>query len=141
MGVASDAQAKPEHDRGERSSPADLISPALAGAGFVGVRARSAVIPFRGLFKWCASEARLRRVAWADVKDLRRLKNRARVLRFSKPTPGLGWQASAMGERTKGLWVMERPCPQKIMGDRTGLSTGMGDITMRRRHLVRAGLP
>lgn len=80
---------------------------------------------------------RLHRVALADVKDLRKLRNRARVLRFSKPAPGLGWQAAAMGERTKRFWVMERPCPQKIMGDRTSLSTGMGDITMRRTHLVR----
>ena len=36
MGVESDAQAKPEHDRGKRSFPADWISPALAGAFVVG---------------------------------------------------------------------------------------------------------
>ena len=35
MGVESDAQAKPEHDRGKRSFPADQGLPALAGAGQV----------------------------------------------------------------------------------------------------------
>ena len=33
MGVASDAQAKPEHGRGKRSFPADWFLPALAGTG------------------------------------------------------------------------------------------------------------
>ena len=59
-----------------------------------------------------------------------KVKNRARALRFLKAVPVLALLVDCMGETTISLWVKPRVYPQKIMGETTCLSTGMGETTI-----------
>lgn len=58
-----------------------------------------------------------------SVKDFKKVKKRARALRFVKPLLLKAWWPCFLGDNTLLAWVITRAYPQVILGDNTYLST------------------